>query len=290
MGSIHPAHSIHQEPTRVRGYSEVRLPFEPQGSMKVFRDELRAALSAMDAPAGRVLAARYVSAAGGFVDVENVLLYNVGGLGRLTAAGVHVERVVEEPDPVDGRSFPHLSDYRLVPGTLMPPAIAEPMARLAFAGVRLTSALKPHEVWDAAKAGTFERSREGALVGVPFALDVKVSGPRPPSAFSVIKPLLDGIVAALQSMPTATPDGLAEARLAAILGTTPRDVAHRLHDAGRDVIGPGRLVRPYRTGIMWAPADDRCKVARVTMHETAADQPPAVEVTIGLPLDASGEG
>lgn len=62
----------------VVAWSTRRLPFEPAGWLLEFRRTLRAAVTALEAPAGTPLTAIYASADRSPCDVENVLVYNVG--------------------------------------------------------------------------------------------------------------------------------------------------------------------------------------------------------------------
>jgi hypothetical protein len=62
----------------VSGWSNVRLPFEPRGDLRAYREELKAALRRMRPRHGEGLIATYGAPDHAFVDVENVALYNIG--------------------------------------------------------------------------------------------------------------------------------------------------------------------------------------------------------------------
>jgi hypothetical protein len=62
----------------VAAWSESRLQFQPHGWQKEYRQALRTALGKLEAGPGQGLLARYLAPNNDFVDVENVLLYNVG--------------------------------------------------------------------------------------------------------------------------------------------------------------------------------------------------------------------
>jgi hypothetical protein len=78
----------------VSAWSEACLPFEPRGWQLQFRQELRDALRGLASNTERGLLAEYDSPNEASVDVENVLLYNVGmaAFGPLVGAGVTCRR------------------------------------------------------------------------------------------------------------------------------------------------------------------------------------------------------
>jgi hypothetical protein len=85
----------------VEAWSSSRLPFEPKGPMREFRDELRRAVGQLSAGPEEALHALYTSPIDGHFDVENVLLYNVGP-GAFASAAAN-EIVVEQAiGPVPG--------------------------------------------------------------------------------------------------------------------------------------------------------------------------------------------
>jgi hypothetical protein len=74
--------------------------------MKEFQQELRAALRGLVAAPQQILSARYLSESLAPVDVENVLLYNVGvGAFKMAAHdGLRVERRYQTPPPLPSRA------------------------------------------------------------------------------------------------------------------------------------------------------------------------------------------
>src|SRR5664280_223910 len=62
----------------VTAWSTARIPFEPKGWLLEFRNHLRSAIAGLPSVYGRILYAAYRSPIGGYVDVENLLIYNVG--------------------------------------------------------------------------------------------------------------------------------------------------------------------------------------------------------------------
>lgn len=163
--------------------------------------------------------------------------------------------------------------------------VARPVATLAFDLPRLSSDTKPHVFWLAARSGRFTRLASVILDAEPFALDLVVRSPGALSASSVVKPILDGVIASLQFMPDAREGGDAERRLAARLGLPVSEIVAGLRDSSRSVLGPGRLIHSHWKFIAWNPADDRCHRAQMLLAPAVGDDV-TVEVHIGG-LDAS---
>lgn len=95
-----PVFNITTSPCEVNAWSEVRLPFEPEGEMLEFRQQLVAAIKAMPSACDVQLVATYTAAdPKALVDTENVLFYNVG-LGCISAhtrRSLAFERVFAAP-------------------------------------------------------------------------------------------------------------------------------------------------------------------------------------------------
>src|SRR5690242_5336924 len=76
---------------RIEMWSTHRLPFEPKGALLAARNELRRRLSSMSPTTNCMLEARYTSPTRGFVDTENVLVYNVGPAAFRSVARFGIE-------------------------------------------------------------------------------------------------------------------------------------------------------------------------------------------------------
>lgn len=88
--------------------SDVRLPFQPKGSMLALRGAIRAAVGALVADSAEsAMTATYASARRDFVDIENVLFYNVG----TSVFGQPTRLVFARVLPVVG-DMPHEHRYR----------------------------------------------------------------------------------------------------------------------------------------------------------------------------------
>jgi len=62
----------------VTAWSTARIPFEPRDWLLVFRNQLRSAIARLSSVDGKILYAAYRSPINNYVDVENLLIYNIG--------------------------------------------------------------------------------------------------------------------------------------------------------------------------------------------------------------------
>ncbi len=243
----------------VSAWSIKRLPFEPQGWQRAFRDDLRAALRSLPASPGWLLSAVYASPDDGVVDLENVLLYNVGQgcVRHLMISGVTCAQ---------RRSPDHLHRVRYTLAAAVEPADpAPPLARLSalWNGRAPTTAgewwarLRPGTSLASGRAPTCELGR--------YRLDVEVVGPGVTDGrlSGMLKSLLDGVVASFQAH-----DGSHRPALKPLIRqlATPQDPWALLVDPSIAVLGVQALVRPYRQALMWNPADDRCDAFTVRVR------------------------
>lgn len=77
-------------------------------------------------------------------------------------------------------------------------------------------------------------------------------------------------------------------RVAATLGLDAGEVADRLTSGAGAVLGPQNLLWPWRAGVQWNPADDRCVAATLRVRRGTDAARPAVgaEVFIAAPTAA----
>lgn len=263
--------------TIVEAWSTTRLPFEPTGWRKEFRQRLRSSLAELEVPAGQLLHAVYASLDRSFCDVENVLLYNVGMAtfaGKLSS-GLQIERSFAVPPAPEAKHTP-FAHYHRYGSVAAEPGFEEWTSKNLVAEVSGIAwprrAMKAADWWYAARSGAI--SAAAAIeAGVPFGMDIVITGPAvlPSGLHNVLKPLLDGVIAALQHHDGTNLDIVSE-RLAVGLGCPAQEVADLLSAPGAAVLGATRLVRPYRDGVQWNPADDRCVAIRV-QHVIDAGRP-----------------
>lgn len=260
-----PFHVVADGDGLVAAWSVARLPFDPSGWRREFRDALRAPVRALAAGPGEVLYAAYTSADRAPVDAENVLLYNLeaGQLAASTGDGLRFERSYRSPQasPVElNGAAGHRHEYRVVPraapfrhwaptGTLM-----RWEAALPTIGALRSCA----QVWRALKASAPEappESTSAAHFGVRIAVSLPVGATV--TAATLVKPLVDGVVAAAHRHDGTDEDEIA-ARLAAQLGVDTSQISALLRSGAGDVLGARRVVHRFGATVQWSPRDEDC--------------------------------
>lgn len=262
-------------PDVVELWSTVRLPYEPQGWLLEMRDQLQLALHDLSRTSSGHLHAIYRAANdGAVVDVENVLLYNVGGaaLRTLTKNAVTIERGYRVPPSPPGAGFeevPAVHYHRYSTTSETSHGLWEPADLLGtFTDVPSDVVEKPAPVWKAIRDHASPPCQT-ALEPVRFHIDVQIVDARSPepsgSVFGLIKPVLDGIISAYHSHSGS--DGVVETQRLAAGGLGAADkLCGQLLDPRWAALGPRRLVKPFgEKGVQWNPADDFCVSARVSL-------------------------
>jgi hypothetical protein len=229
----------------VRAWSTQRLPFEPKGWLKVYRDELRGALRSMSPIAGALLHAEYASPDRQFADVENVLLYNVGAgsYRHLSGSGLLVSRT-QSPDTL------HRVSYQLiqhVPSEMFCGSTVASVSLEEFPSAPDKAASWWAAIRDKVSIGSHEITPE-------YTVEVHLREVAP-RFVSLVKPMLDGMISALHNHDGSNADHI---RNALESFGEPTRLWSLLVDPSTSVLGRRVLVRPHGPGIAWNPADERC--------------------------------
>jgi hypothetical protein len=87
---------------------------------------------------------------------------------------------------------------------------------------------------------------------------------------AIAKPLIDGVIAAFHSHSDPGSVALVASRLGAQLGASVDEIQARLLDDRTAILGARRLLWPWRDGVQWNPADDRCHAFRIRRVTAAA--------------------
>lgn len=237
----------------VSGWSNVRLPFEPHGELRAYREDLRSALRRMRPRHGEGLIATYGAPDHAFVDVENVALYNIGSgaYRHLTEGGLMCRRTVS----VD--THHHLT-YCVGPLTDPDPeatrilaCVESPLPQSLHTPADWWTTLRPHVRRNPDVVETHRGD---------FVVDVTLTGTWTGRVAGTTKAMLDGLISALHCHDHSKKDDLLP-RLAKL--GNPGDVWWALCEPSSAVLGQRSLIRPHGPRIAWNPADHLCRAFRL---------------------------
>jgi len=292
---VQPHYIVRHAHGAVETWSVARLPFQPSGWKLQWRDDLKAALRALDAGTG-FLSAQYDSPClHPRCDAENVLFYNLSGaFASSTQHGLRFERgfaARSSPLPLSGVAEHYHQYAPAQPGTAFRGWREErPLAE--FSGIELPwikSDSDPSHVWLALRLAATRCS--GAVDDPPqFALRLRLQVPTGAGcAASLAKPLFDGVVSAFQ-----VHDGWRSIQIAhwlsRRLALTPDLLLGLLEESGQAVLGLTRLFDQTQAGrFKWAPDDDYCVAGELAIDRNTDSHTFRLSGTLSAvaPLEAS---
>jgi len=270
----------------VRLWSQRYLPFERHSPAELSaRGDLRRRLGQLTALPGQVLEATYCGPRPAAMDVENLLLYNIDSGGRSMAAaaarGVRFEHLADRaPVSPTGWASPCFYEYRLAPadGPWRAWTAQRDLARFTDVSLgRFPAHKRLEQVWYAIRTSTTLQTSPNA--GDPHAFAVRLwvrppAGTRTQARPALVKGLLDGVIAGLQTHLPRDQDSstlqLVAERVAGTLAADAGEVASLLtRTSGSPLGSPGRLVFLRGPGVQWNPSDHLCIAAQVLLHEPA---------------------
>jgi len=257
---------IETSTSSVTAWSTERIPFEPKEWRLEFRNQLRSALAGLSSGGGKILYAAYRSPIGeSHVDVENLLIYNVGPayLASATKNGLVFKRSYQASRncPVELSSPAlHQYEYLLVDDKSLSIEDQDnrPLASLSF---ELTaSALHSCAgVWYAAKMGNIVLAQRGPMAR-QWGIFVAIESPSSSTiaCSRIVKPLIDGITSALHYHDGSNIDYVSR-QLGKNLGLSDDALIRSLlEDSSHALFGRTNLLYPYRNNVKWNPQDDYC--------------------------------
>lgn len=258
----------------VEAWSKRRLNFLPKDWRETFRAEIEAGVSQLKAGKGERLHAEYISPERGTFDTENVLFFNIDVEGRpftgCAGGAVRFEHGFKgAPAAAGDAAFDHYHRYEIETLRSEPHlwACGESLARWERQPCGNPEGWKrAARVWTWMKGAEVAAFAKPVAVPEEFGLRAILHGPAGElNLLKVIKPLLDGIVAAFQADDGRSPDeGL---RLhAQNAGLPAEESTAMLRDTSRAILGRTKLLK--RDGLM-QPSDDLCMLGEVVREPVA---------------------
>lgn len=237
----------------VEALSNFRIPLEDKGNglYKQKRAELKNAIKSLSISDGEILVGKLTTVSKDFFDVENILFYNLSTstFTRLSTKGIAMQRIEKELDE------PYKYHYQYCIGSLasvVQQFSAPKILRFEFPLNKTIPSCKLIDYWSAIHntAGSVS-SKITELTG-RFGIRVVVKSPvQKVNLGNIIKPILDGLIAALHYQGDGHP--------------IPENLDDRhikfLKKRNFSVLGERKLVYNYRNGLMWNPADELCSEA-----------------------------
>lgn len=246
----------------VQMWTPRRLPYLDRQTLeeKAACNKLKSALKQIPDDVSRILLARYTSPHDGVFDIENVLGYNIGmsNFGEAAKRGMIFERQRSLPSLApSGRVFEHHHTYMLVP-------IPQRPLEGICVEFNITSVREVYDIWWALANS---RSVGNIVLSGRFALHIEIGLNASSKLPSILKKLLDGVVAGFQFDPA--PDREAIQRLSQRMSQSPDKISALLSSPANPLLGSRtRLLTTYRDFVKWNPADDGCD--KVTVIATGA--------------------
>lgn len=257
--------------------SKKRIPFQPQGWQKIFRDTLRCELPKLKPPAENLcLVALYNSKTkSNFFDLENVLFYNIGAkpFRSLAAVRIFAQNCSEPTSDESGEEteFSHQYTYKICNPEICTDFWKNRALTAEWESVSVSASFSKNKAidsWRALRENPDKIKRHCKIPEGSFGAKIKLSVPKTKEVnlTSVIKPLLDGIICAFHSADDRLQKeaGLVASRL----GVSEQ----LLLSADYDVLGACRFIYPYRgTSVKWNPQDDHCMAFEIETEHSNDD-------------------
>ncbi len=242
----------------VEAWSLARLPYgRKAGWTAGFRHCLQQSLRCLRFEAGQILHAQYESDDESLCDVENVLIYNVGegAFKDLARSGLRFERAFAEPSQPARHSYRYNCAER--DGGFAFWRTSHVIARWTAIDCG-SGGLSVAGIWHAMRNGVIETQSDAPASG-RFGLRVVLhgGGVQRRNAAGLVKKVFDGIICAFHSHDGDRLDEVSE-RVGRGLGQCATAIAAQLTHPRLALLGPRKLIWPYRKHVQWSPADDRC--------------------------------
>lgn len=254
--------------------SERRPPWQVD-----LRNEIRGRSRQLKPSDGQVLHATFAGDKPPNADVENLVLYNIDSFAAAGRNGIRFEYGAAVP-PAPG-DIEYTFGYRYALASRGAGFVDwEPVRKLAsFDWIHLAKfdgEKKQAKVWlevSRALARGEVEVFESAAPGTPFAVRVQLSPPYQRTTVwgNLVKEVFDGVICAFQAhIVTGGLDGVV-AQLGTYLPAGVEEIRRLLLEQQGAVLGAvPRLIRSYRAGVKWDPADHWCVAGELLPAERDA--------------------
>lgn len=242
------------------------IPFEPKEvSLLEGRATIRWTLAGLRAQPGELLNGIVEGSAVEGTDLDNALLYNVGGsISAAVRYGVALERRTAAAGA--GTRY----RYRLATGADLPSLDGERV--VALDGVRLGRAPQGWlDIWAAVRTSDAVAVLASAPSG-DLAVRLRVGAPRFAGGANAqfVKTMVDGVMTALHAHGDRSTAADVADRIAATIALPAREIAALLVDHERAALGTCRcLVVPRLRGVQCQPEDGRISALRIEIDRSA---------------------
>jgi hypothetical protein len=261
----------------VKFWSSKRLPFESNTSdIKSVKKELKTKLLHLDVSVNNKLKAIYISEEKDFVDVENVLFYNVGICAfPKKLKEIHFERKFSSPKKCSERNklFNHYCEYELVQqisSAIKEDKILAKWEDVKFSKIRSND--KAESFWynfkkQSDKIKIIKKSNADSNFGIE--LFVKKPNKDKKNVFNLVKPMLDGLICSFHNQKVVN-NSLIDI-LHDRLGCEKSQIQKFLEDKKKSPLWEKEILKNYgKKSIKWNPADDVCTNVRLVI-DTSKD-------------------
>jgi hypothetical protein len=250
-------------------WSSKRLPFEAQGWLLEMKQRLQQELSSIK---GRgYLYANFISNRADFFDVDNVLFHNIGNhvFNNLAVKGLCFERLYHRPPKLASKQrYPYYSSYRVLKKNDVLWKKDRVLAKWKnIALPSLDEIPDMNRIWFNMKRGNLSiRSHDDYF---NYGLELVIHGPadRKVNLTSVIKPLVEGVLASLHHHNGALLQEVSK-ELSEKLNIEKSIVSKLLTETKSSVLGERSLVLPYQKRIKWYPNDQILAYVNITYKDT----------------------
>jgi hypothetical protein len=258
-------------------WTTVRLPFEPKEWLLEMRNSLKLAIRDLQSGDNTILNAIYSSNQREFVDIENVLIYNVGtaAFRHLCNKGLRFERRIASPPEISikfNESSIHHHYYgvtnREAPSLYWKKEVTLACWKdITFPPIKGEN--NPHFFWYAMKKGSIEVTNEhpfpseyGIRVIIKSPIDTEIN------LASVIKPLLDGIISSFHMHDGTDILEITKRLSKLVMNEESAASEEMLASSQTAVLGRRNLLHRFRQGLQWNPADDSCMMAEILLDDS----------------------